>query len=346
MNYTPKISQADSAKIYAKLKKDISAAGILDRDYFYYTLVGIFAFGGFFLSLFFLITLDSFIGVFLSSLAFSIFTIQFAGIFHDASHRAIFKSAKNNDILGYITCAFLAYTYRKWLENHNKHHSNPNEEGMDPDINRPMFSFSSKQIKSKKGISLFLSKIQVFLYYPISSLTSVYIHFANIVYFIKDHKKTRLWEKALFSVGIIFWTIGPAAIFDPQKAFTVYLTVYPITGIYIFNIFAPNHKGMPMVKKGQRISFLEQQLITSRTVKGNFLMDNALIGLNYQIEHHLFPNCPRNKLKMITPYVKKLCSENGLEYTETGLIESNKIILNDLNHVAKREKQYNYIPVN
>lgn len=346
MQYTPKLPQKDAAKIYAKLKNEITAAGILDRDYFYYTIVGIFAFGGFFLSLYFITISSSFAGVLLSSLSFSFFTIQFGGIFHDASHRAIFKSAKNNDIIGYIACAPVAYTYRKWLENHSKHHSNPNEEDVDPDIMRPMFSFSNKQMKSKKGMYLSLSKIQVFLYYPIGTLTSVFMQITNIVYFIKEHKKTRLWEKLLYFVGIIFWTIVPAAIFDPQKALTIYLTVYAVTGFYIFNIFAPNHKGMPLVKKGQKVSFLEQQLTTSRTVKGSFLLDNVFIGLNYQIEHHLFPNCPRNKLKMITPYIKKLCKENGLEYTETGLIESNKIILEDLNRVAKSKNQYNYIPAN
>lgn len=343
MQYTPKLSQKDAAKIYTKLKNEITAAGILDRDYSYYTIIGMFAFGGFFLSLYFITISSSFVSVFLSSLSFSFFTIQFGGIFHDASHRAIFKSAKNNDILGYITCTFIAYTYKKWLENHSKHHANPNEEDMDPDINRPMFSFSNKQMRSKKGISLLLSKIQVFLYYPAGTLTSVFMQITNIVYFIKEHKKTRLWEKLLYLVGIIFWTIVPAAIFDPQKAITIYLTVYAVTGFYIFNMFAPNHKGMPLVKKGQKVSFLEQQLITARTVKGSFVLDNVLIGLNYQIEHHLFPNCPRNKLKKITPYVKRLCKEIGLEYTETGLIESNKIIIGDLNRVAKGKNQFSYV---
>lgn len=345
MQYTPKLSQKEAAKIYSKLKNEISAAGILDRAYFYYTIMSIFVFGGFFLSLYFITISSSFISVLLSSLSFSFFTIQIGGIFHDASHRAIFKSAKNNDILGFFACSLIAYTYRKWLENHSKHHSNPNDEDMDPDINRPMFSFSEKQLRSKKGINLWLSRIQVFLYYPVGTLTSVFMQITNIVYFIKEHRKTRLWEKLLYFVGIIFWTIVPAAIFDPHKAITIYLTVYAVTGFYIFNMFAPNHKGMPMVKKTQRISFLEQQLITSRTVKGNFLLDNALIGLNYQIEHHLFPNCPRNKLNLITPYIKKLCKQNGLEYTETGLIESNKIILKDLSRVARSEDQPNYIQV-
>jgi delta8-fatty-acid desaturase len=59
-----------------------------------------------------------------------------------------------------------------------------------------------------------------------------------------------------------------------------------------------------------------------------------MIGLNYQIEHHLFTHCPRNKLKLLTPYVKRICKKYGLEYTDVGIVETNKIILRELNEVA------------
>ena len=91
---------------------------------------------------------------------------------------------------------------------------------------------------------------------------------------------------------------------------------------------------MPEIKKGLKLSFLEQSIITSRNLKGGFLTELFFIGLNLQIEHHLFTNCPRNKLKLITPYAKKLCHEMGLEYTDVGIIETNKIILDELRKVA------------
>ena len=78
---------------------------------------------------------------------------------------------------------------------------------------------------------------------------------------------------------------------------------------------------------------MEHQIITSRNLKGAFLTELFFIGLNLQIEHHLFTNCPRNKLKLITPYVKKLCHDLGLEYREVGLVATNKIILNELKQV-------------
>ncbi len=128
--------------------------------------------------------------------------------------------------------------------------------------------------------------------------------------------------------------ILPFIAFDVSKALVVILSINISGGFYFSNIFAPNHKGMPEFKKGEKLSFLEQSIITSRNIKGGVLTELFFVGLNWQIEHHLFTNCPRNKLKLVTPHVKKLCRKLGLEYTEVGIIETNKIILNELNQVA------------
>ncbi len=332
--YQQRLSVRESANAYARLRKNVLKQGILDRDYFYYSKLFVLVIIGLSLGLYFLIVSQSFVSIFVSGLFFTFFAMQITGIFHDAGHRAIFKSTRNNDITGYFCCAILAYTYRKWRVNHNKHHANPNEEEMDPDIERPMFSFNKKQLKAKKSLWYFLSKKQVFFYYPIGTLTGIYSQIANVIYFIRESEKTSFWEKAVYVAGIIFWIFGPILTFGAAKAFIIYFTVYPLFGLYLFNVFAPNHKGMPQIKKGQKISFLEQQLVTARNIKGGFFTDIILLGLNYQIEHHLFPDCPRNKLKLLTVHVKALCRETGLEYTETNLIESNRIILRELDNVA------------
>lgn len=332
--YTQKISIVDGAKAYAKLRQDVTAAGVLDRDYAYYTALSIIVFGGFFLSIYLIIISHSPASIIASGVLFALFAVQICGIFHDSGHRAVFKSAKNNDILGYFCCALLAYTYKKWKVNHNKHHANPNEEEMDPDIERPMFSFNEKQLKSKSGLWLILSRLQVFIYYPISTITGIYSQIVNVAYFIKESSKSAYWEKALYFIGITFWLFAPFAAFGLAKALLVYASVYPLMGLYLFNVFAPNHKGMPQIRKNQKISFFEQQVITSRNIHGGFFTDIILLGLNYQTEHHLFPECPRSKLKLLTPYVKAVCRKMSLEYTETGIIQSNVVILSELNEVA------------
>lgn len=139
----------------------------------------------------------------------------------------------------------------------------------------------------------------------------------------------------LWALGLGIWFIAPFLVFPLAKAVIVLAVVHICMGLYLSNVFAPNHKGMPQVPKGTSISFLEQQIITSRNVKPSWITDVIYMGLNYQIEHHLFPSCPRNKLKQITPYVLEVCRETGIEYTQTGIIESNRIVLGELNRIAR-----------
>lgn len=330
-----KIDLIDGSKAYSKLSGIINEEGVLKRDYIYYTFLSIVAFGGFFLSLFLIIVANSLSAIVLFSSIFAFFSVQVAGLIHDCGHRAIFKSSKYNDYFGHICSAVVAIPYTNWKIRHNKHHASPNEEDADPDINFPFISFTTDRYRRKKGLEKILSKYQAYIYFPILTLT-VFIERNFIFLFSKKSRKNlKTLEKTFFLIGVFTWFILPFVIFDPAKAITFFLTSNMLTGFYIANIFAPNHKGMPEIKKGAEISFIEQQIMTTRNIKASWFVDFVYLGLNYQMEHHLFPNCPRNKLKLITPHLKKLCKQMDLEFTETSVLESNKIIISELHSVAK-----------
>lgn len=329
-----KLSQLEGAKAYAQLKKDVEQAGILDRAYGYYLLMSTFAFGGFFLTLYLIYTTSSLILAAVFSLAFTFFTIQLGGLFHDAGHRAVFKSSKLNDILGHIIGFLVVDSIDVWMRVHNKHHANTNEIDGDPDLEIPLHSFTTSRFAKETGLAGIFKKYQAYTFYPLRSLIFFTRKGTALFYFIETFKWTNSWKLFLWFIGFVFWFIVPFAVLDLTKALAVFLTVSIAGGFYMSNIFAPNHKGMPQLKKGQKISFLEHQIITSRNLKGGYLTELFFIGLNYQIEHHLFTNCPRNKLKVVTPYVKKLCKKYNFEFSESGLIETNKIILGELQKVA------------
>jgi fatty acid desaturase len=92
---------------------------------------------------------------------------------------------------------------------------------------------------------------------------------------------------------------------------------------------------MPVLGQTTRLSFLEHQIITSRNIADNWFTDFVYLSLNYQIEHHLFPDCARNKLKLVTPYIKELCRTHGLPFTVVGLRESFGVILDGLRSVVQ-----------
>ena len=60
--------------------------------------------------------------------------------------------------------------------------------------------------------------------------------------------------------------------------------------------------------------FLRRQVLTSRNVRGGWLTDLALGGLNYQIEHHLFPSMPRPNLRRSQALIAAFCQQRDLPY--------------------------------
>src|SRR5262249_15367917 len=74
---------------------------------------------------------------------------------------------------------------------------------------------------------------------------------------------------------------------------------------------------------------------TSRNVRGNWLTDLALGGLNYQIEHHLFPSMPRPNLRRSKAIVAAFCRQQGVPYTETSLVRSYVLAVRHLHEAGR-----------
>jgi fatty acid desaturase len=105
-------------------------------------------------------------------------------------------------------------------------------------------------------------------------------------------------------------------------------------GFYLGCSFAPNHKGMPVLAAGDKVGFLQRQVLTSRNVRGGWFTNAALGGLNYQIEHHLFPAMPSPNLSKAQPVVQQYCAEIGVSYEMTGLLDSYRQALRHLREVG------------
>lgn len=330
----PKLEFVSGVKKYAQLRKDITEAGVLQRSYFYYLTLATISILGFFLSAINLVITAQPLYLTFLVIAFIFFTVQIAGLMHDSGHRAIFKSTKVNDAFGFFVSNIINFSYCYWKFKHNKHHANPNVIDEDPDVDIPLLSFT-KNKKHANFLTKFLVKYQAFLYYPLGSLVSFYERYKGFEYMKNNQGLKNSLEMATFLFSTFFWFVLPFFLMSPTKALILITAVNLGNGIYLANIFAPNHKGMPQYKKGTRVSFLEQQILTARNIKGNWLLDTLCISLNYQTEHHLFPNCPRHKLKLITPYLQKICQQTGLKYTETNILQSNKIILKELHSVSQ-----------
>lgn len=333
VDYLRKLTPLEGAKIYAKLRAQVDEAGILKRDYAHYGLLSIVDLAGIVGCVYMFSITNQLLWLVIWAIGVGFFTVRIGGLLHDAGHRAIFKSPLLNDIYGYFYSALIAFPFQKWKVKHNAHHAHTNEIDEDPDLDIP-FHFLEEKPPKITPLNWWIYKYQVWLYWPLGSLVSFSLRYNAYRSFGEslDWKKGGLM--ALHTVSIFAWYVLPFILFPWWKAAIFFGVTNVAAGFYLLNIFAPNHKGMPQIDNGVKFSFLEQQVITSRNIFGHWLTDYLYLGLNYQMEHHLFVDCPRRNLKLISPYVRKICKDNKLPYVQTTIIESNRAIFSELRKAA------------
>jgi fatty acid desaturase len=261
---------------------------------------------------------------------------QFAFLAHEASHRAVFTSGKANDAAGRILASgIVGISYSWWMSKHSRHHGKPNQVGLDPDIEKDWISFQEKDAAEAKGIAGWLTRRQGYLFFPVLTLEGLNLHIhAFKTVFGKGKVDARWLEITLLSVRILGYLAVVFYFLPLGMAFAFVGVQLAIFGLYMGASFAPNHKGMPILPHDSKADFLSRQVLTARNIKGGFFMDIFMGGLNYQVEHHLFPNMARPSLRRAQEIVKEYCSTNNVLYTETRLTESYGIVIQYLNRVG------------
>ncbi len=124
-------------------------------------------------------------------------------------------------------------------------------------------------------------------------------------------------------------------VLSPVRAVVFMIVQQGLFGLYLGCSFAPNHKGMPILNADDQSDFLRRQVLTSRNVRGGWLTDVALGGLNYQIEHHLFPSMPRPSLRGSQALIEAFCRQRGVPYCQSSLAGSYAQALRHLNTVGR-----------
>jgi fatty acid desaturase len=263
-----------------------------------------------------------------------IFT-QFAFLGHEASHRQIFESGPANDRSGRVLAALVGISYGWWMNKHNRHHANPNKIGKDPDIEADTVSFLEESAATRKGALAWITRRQGYLFFPLLLLEGLNLHVKSIRSLgSRTPVKGRWIELGMLAVrfmiyfGLIFWLLP----FGMAWAFIgVQLAVF---GLYMGATFAPNHKGMPIIPADVKPDFFNKQVRTSRNITGGWWATILMGGLNYQIEHHLFPSMPRPHLRAARTLVREHCRSNDVPYVETSLLSSYRTVIGYLNRVG------------
>lgn len=322
---------------YAELSRRVKEAGLLRRRPGYYTLKitvtvallvsgwVVFAVLG---STWWQLPTGVFLGVMFTQLAF---------LGHDVGHRQVFRSRRRAYVFGLLAGnAGVGLSYGWWLDKHNRHHAHPNDLKRDPDVRAGALVFDSRQAGGRRGLARVLTSAQAYLFLPMLLLEALNLHVSSVRALRSGAVRARWLEGSLLLVHVTGYVIAVALVLPLGQALAFVAIQQGVFGLYMGGSFAPNHKGMPMESPDDHWDYLRRQVITSRNIRGGPLVDLLLGGLNYQIEHHLFPSVPRPSLRRVQPLVREFCAERGVPYVECSVVGSYRRAVSHLHTVGAR----------
>jgi fatty acid desaturase len=326
---------------YANLLHAVRDAGLLRRRRsFYITLFAALSLGLAGAATGFVLLGDSWFQLLIAGVLGILFT-QLAFMAHEAAHRQVFASGPANDRAGrFLANAVVGISYQWWISKHNRHHANPNTVGKDPDIEQDTISFQTDQAQARRGIMAWMTRRQGYLFFPLLLLEGLNLHVTSIrSLFARGQVKGRKRELAMVLSRLALYVAAIFYFLPVGMAFAFIGVQLAVFGVYMGASFAPNHKGMPLIPKDSKVDFLSRQVLTSRNIVGRTplgtrVVDALMGGLNYQVEHHLFPSMPRPNLAYASTIVREYCATHKIPYTEATLPQSYGTVIRYLNKVG------------
>ncbi len=265
-----------------------------------------------------------------AALGFVFSSIGFS-VMHDANHGSYSTKPMLNDLLGLSANALGASSFF-WKQKHNIiHHTYTNVDGIDDDIAK---SPIIRQCESQKWVPA--HKVQHLYLLPVYALSSIFwLFFMDFTkYFTRKIYTTEAWKmtaknKAIFWATKIcylaFYIVLPVVKWGFLPWLGGFLLLHAVMGLTLSLVFQLAHvventefETIALDEtKHIETAWAEHQIRTT----ANFAMGNKVIswfvgGLNYQIEHHLFPRVSHVHYPAISKIVMQKCAEYNLPYNK------------------------------
>jgi fatty acid desaturase len=98
-----------------------------------------------------------------------------------------------------------------------------------------------------------------------------------------------------------------------------------LTNIHSLAVVLPNHAGADLYRYEDRPASKTEATVRQVISSTNYATGGDLLGfvqlwLNYQIEHHIWPDLPILKYQQVAPRVRALCAKYGVPYVQEGLL--------------------------
>lgn len=331
-------AQASHASDYTALAKRVKAEGLMDRRPGSYLLRGIVLAALFAVGFALLLTLGRTWWQLLVAAYFSVLFTQAAFVAHDSAHKQIFTSGPRGEVVSRVLANLVVgLSYGWWMNKHTRHHANPNTLGRDGDILPGAIVFVSEDAAERRGLRRWLTARQGYYYLPILTLAGADLHLSAIKAVLgKERNPHRVQEGAMIAVRLLGFGALVVLALGPLLGAVFLVVQVALFGVYMGGTFSLNHTGMRVIGHDEKVDYLRRQVLTSRNISGGRPMEHFMGGLNFQIEHHLFPAMPSANLRRVRPLVRAHCADLGIAYEENRFLVAWRIVLRHLHRVGVR----------
>lgn len=247
---------------------------------------------------------------------------------HDATHHAVFRSRKKDDVLRTIAFPFMSgMSGLFWRYKHNYlHHHRPNVIGEDEDLEVLPLAIGSPYHSGSSALNRWIQRHlqRGVLLWLMTTMLPWDLRLRSVRFLIGDAKQRGITREWLADVAAIIghWVVFlalPAAFVGIARAASVELGLWVVGGLWLGLIGLVGHTGRTLIAEYD--DSLHLQFETTRNVRLGPIMSWCFVGLDYQIEHHLFPAVSHFKLKKAAPYVRRFAAAHNLPYHEQPLWE-------------------------
>ena len=244
---------------------------------------------------------------------------------HTSSHNASTQNRWLNRILvliGYPFFLQLSSTY--WYQKHVVvHHPVPNIIGVDDDIDlAPWFAITDTDYRNATRPIKLWYDVQ-WLFFPIALLFNGFNvqvtgwRFLLKKLFSRDRAVRHWCDLVAMLAHLVVWIGLPMLYFKPAYVLLVYIIRIALMGYAMFVAFAPAHfpeEASAVVASNCSADFALIQCANTVNFRAGRIGRLLCSGVDYQIEHHLFPTISHVHYPKMSPYIQDFCAKLGYPY--------------------------------
>eukprot|EP00521_Asterionellopsis_glacialis_P008849 CAMPEP_0195285944 /NCGR_PEP_ID=MMETSP0707-20130614/3593_1 /TAXON_ID=33640 /ORGANISM="Asterionellopsis glacialis, Strain CCMP134" /LENGTH=570 /DNA_ID=CAMNT_0040345521 /DNA_START=85 /DNA_END=1797 /DNA_ORIENTATION=+ len=264
---------------------------------------------------------------------------QLAGWGHDIGHSSVSHNFQYDNLIGAtIGCALMGISTGWWKHSHNTHHVVCNSIENDPDIQhmpvlaitpeimkKPFWSSYHDKVIFVDAAARFFIRHQHWFFFPIMMFARFNLYAQSWILLLttNDKKSIIMYYRnhEIISLLFFFGWVSAVALSMPTMAETVawVLVSHAVTlllhvQICFSHFSADTYHGNAYNDASDEWYIM--QIKTTLNIDCHKWMDWFHIGLQFQIEHHLFPTLPRHNLPIAKEMVMQVCRKHGIPYNQ------------------------------